>query len=254
MLVVLSLYAWRALPLTRGDFVVFLDGVLCTLRSGAGLAVRKSVWLSFPKSNCRTKACKVEASRASSPAALLVYSAPSVVLLAAVATPVMLRAISWLPLATSLTLRLISLVVAVCSSTAVAMVFWMSLIWAMIWLISVMPSIAPLVSAWMASILRLISSVALAVSLANSFTSLATTAKPLPASPARAASMVAFNARRWVCAAIVVMTLITWPISRLLSPSLLTFWLAASATFTPLPATFAASRALVEISRMLTVI
>src|SRR5882762_1635570 len=69
----------------------------------------------------------------------------------------------------------------------------------MIWLISVMPSIAPLVSAWMASILRLISSVALAVSLASSFTSLATTAKPFPASPARAASMAAFRASRFVC-------------------------------------------------------
>ena len=46
------------------------------------------------------------------------------------------------------------------------------------------------------------SSVAFAVSCASSFTSLATTAKPLPASPARAASMVAFSASRFVCSAI----------------------------------------------------
>jgi len=51
-----------------------------------------------------------------------------------------------------------------------------------------------------------ISSVARAVSLASSFTSLATTAKPLPASPARAASIVAFSASRLVCCAMEVIT------------------------------------------------
>ncbi len=66
------------------------------------------------------------------------------------------------------------------------------------------------------------SSVALAVSLASSFTSLATTAKPLPASPARAASIVAFSASRLVCWAIDVITLMTLPMSALLSPSLAT--------------------------------
>ena len=125
--------------------------------------------------------------------------APSVVLRAAWATPVMFWAISLLPLAASATLRLISLVVAVCSSTALAIVFWMSLIWLMILPIWPMASTAPLVSVWIASILWLMSSVALAVCLASSLTSLATTAKPLPASPARAASMVAFSASRLVC-------------------------------------------------------
>jgi len=60
----------------------------------------------------------------------------------------------------------------------------------------------------------------LAVCLASSLTSLATTANPLPASPARAASMVALRASRFVCWAIVVMTLMTLPISVLLSPKL----------------------------------
>ncbi len=83
-----------------------------------------------------------------------------------------------------------------------------------------MASTAALVSVWIASILRLMSSVALAVCLASSFTSLATTAKPLPASPARAASMVAFNASRFVCCAMEVMTLMTLPISVDDSPSL----------------------------------
>jgi hypothetical protein len=46
-----------------------------------------------------------------------------------------------------------------------------------------------------------ISPVALAVCTANDFTSDATTAKPRPASPARAASMVALSASRLVCSA-----------------------------------------------------
>ena len=50
---------------------------------------------------------------------------------AACATPEMFCAISMLPLAASVTLRPISLVVAVCSSTALAIVFELSLIWLM---------------------------------------------------------------------------------------------------------------------------
>ena len=57
-----------------------------------------------------------------------------------------------------------------------------------------------------------ISSVAFAVWLASDFTSDATTAKPRPASPARAASMVAFSASKLVCSAIAVMSLTTSPI------------------------------------------
>src|SRR5262249_29344893 len=164
----------------------------------------------------------------------------------------MFWAISLLPWAASATFRLISPVVAVRSSTALAIVFWMSLIWLMIFPIWAMASTAPLESPWMASILRLMSSVALAVCLASSLTSLATTAKPLPASPARAASMVAFMARRFVCWAMLVMTLMTLPISALLSPSLATMALVFSATLTPEVATLAASLALLAISLMLT--
>ena len=102
----------------------------------------------------------------------------------------------------------------------------------------------------MASIFWPISSVALAVSLASSLTSLATTAKPLPASPARAASMVAFSASRLVCCAMEVMTLMTLPISTLDSPSLAMVALVDSATPTAALATFADSLALLEISRM----
>ena len=55
-----------------------------------------------------------------------------------------------------------------------------------------------LVAAWMPEICWLISPVAFAVCSASAFTSEATTAKPRPASPARAASMVAFSASRLV--------------------------------------------------------
>ena len=60
--------------------------------------------------------------------------------------------------------------------------------------------------------LRAMSSVARAVSFASSFTSLATTAKPLPASPARAASIVALSARRLVWEAMSEIRLTTSPI------------------------------------------
>src|SRR5271170_393273 len=130
----------------------------------------------------------------------------------------------------------------------------MSLFWLMIVPISSMALIALLVLLWIASIFWLISSVALAVSLANSLTSLATTAKPFPASPARAASMVAFSARRLVCCAIEVMTLITLPISALLSPSLVMVALVESAALTAAVATRAASPAFLEISRLPAVI
>ena len=69
-------------------------------------------------------------------------------------------AISVVPPAASCTDRDISLVVAVCSSTALAIVVCRSEIWATT---------------------ELISSIAFAVSCANSLTSFATTAKPLPA-------------------------------------------------------------------------
>jgi methyl-accepting chemotaxis protein len=81
------------------------------------------------------------------------------------------------------------------------------------------------------------SSVARAVSLASSLTSLATTAKPLPASPARAASMVALRASRFVCCAIEVITLMTLPISALDSPKDATVPFAAPATVTAVVAT-----------------
>src|SRR5215510_11227521 len=118
----------------------------------------------------------------------------------------------------------------------------------MILLIWAMASTAPWVTWRMASIFWPMSSVALAVSLASSLTSLATTAKPLPASPARAASIVALSASRLVCWAIEVMTLMTLPISTADSPSLATVMLVVSATFTAWLATWDASLALLAIS------
>ena len=79
-----------------------------------------------------------------------------------------------------------------------------------------------------------ISSVALAVWPASAFTSLATTAKPRPASPARAASMVALSASRLVCSAMSVMSLTTSPMRPAASLSSLTVALVRSASLTAL--------------------
>jgi hypothetical protein len=68
------------------------------------------------------------------------------------------------------------------------------------------------VADWIAVTRPAISSVAFAVWLASSLTSEATTAKPRPASPARAASMVAFSASRLVWAAMVLIRPTTSPI------------------------------------------
>ena len=105
----------------------------------------------------------------------------------AVDTASMFAAIRPAESAASTTLRFISVVVAVCSSTAAAIVLCESLISPMIEEISPMARTAPSVSAWIASTRAVMSWVAFAVSWASSLTSLATTAKPLPASPARAA-------------------------------------------------------------------
>ena len=56
---------------------------------------------------------------------------------------------------------------------------------------------------------------ACAVCVARCFTSLATTAKPFPASPARAASMVALSASRFVWSANFAIRRTTSPISSL---------------------------------------
>jgi len=100
---------------------------------------------------------------------------------------------------------------------------------------------AAFVSVWMASILPLMSSVAAAVCLASSLTSLATTAKPLPASPARAASMVAFKASKFVCCAMLVITLMTLADLDAALAELGHVLLVSAATLTASVATLAAS-------------
>ena len=89
----------------------------------------------------------------------------------------------------------------------------MSEIWAMVPPISLMAATDSWVAPCMPRMCDDISSVAFAVWLASDLTSDATTAKPRPASPARAASMVAFSASRLVCSAIAVISLTTSPIS-----------------------------------------
>ena len=138
-------------------------------------------------------------------------------------------------------LRLISLVVTLCSSTAAAIFVCSPSIFSITATISPIAPTALEVSASIASIFDPMSSVALAVSRARSLTSLATTAKPFPASPARAASIVALRARRFVCSAIEVITFTTWPISALDVPSLSIVFDVARAMSTDWRATPAAS-------------
>ena len=121
----------------------------------------------------------------------------------------MLDETSWVPVAACWTFDAISRVAAPCSSTAEAMVVAVSEMSEMTLPISWIAVTASRVSAWIAAIWAPISSVALAVWLASDLTSEATTAKPLPASPARDASMVALSARRLVWAAMSLMRLTT---------------------------------------------
>ncbi|MFK4572295.1 hypothetical protein ABIF94_003731 [Bradyrhizobium ottawaense] len=82
----------------------------------------------------------------------------------------------------------------------------------MVSLIDLMAPTESSVAVWIPVICWLISPVALAVCSASALTSEATTAKPRPASPARAASMVALRARRLVWPAIWLMSSTTSPI------------------------------------------
>src|ERR1700712_712360 len=131
---------------------------------------------------------------------------------AARCTPEMLELTSWVPRAASWTLREISLVADPCSSiaAAIAMPIWSisAITLATFWIAVTVSSLA----AWMAAICSDISVVALAVWPASDLTSEAMTAKPRPASPARAASMVALRASRLVWAAMLWISVTTSPI------------------------------------------
>ena len=87
----------------------------------------------------------------------------------------------------------------------------------MVWPMLRIAPTAEVVTPCIAAIWARISSVALAVWSARDLTSEATTAKPRPASPARAASMVALSASRLVCEAMVWIRSITALIGSALS-------------------------------------
>ena len=95
--------------------------------------------------------------------------------------------------------RAISFVASLCCSTAIATAFASVSISATAAVIDLISPTALLVAPWIAAIWAAMSSVAVAVCPASVLTSKATTAKPLPASPARAASIVAFKASKLVC-------------------------------------------------------
>ncbi len=103
------------------------------------------------------------------------------------------------------------------------------------WIDSTVPPVASCIPAiWAAS-----SSVAAAVRLARDLTSEATTAKPLPASPARAASIVALSASRLVWLAMSLISSTTLPIFCAASARLSTVVLVLFASSTARPAMLA---------------
>ena len=99
-----------------------------------------------------------------------------------------------------------------CCSTAEEIEVVISLMRSIVSPIALIASTDSPVARCMLTIWELISSVAFAVWPARFLTSCATTANPRPASPARAASMVALSASRLVCSAIDVISFTTSPI------------------------------------------
>jgi hypothetical protein len=116
------------------------------------------------------------------------------------------------PSAAPLTFCEISLVAAVCSSTDAAAADVYSTISPIRWAIRPIAATALPVEFCTSRIWLEISSVALAVATASDLTSAATTAEQRPTSPARAASMVALSASRFVCSAMPRMSFTTSPI------------------------------------------
>ena len=146
----------------------------------------------------------------SSATALTVFALPRVSAVASLTRPTS-ATVSMVRFEAMSALRAISRVAAPCSVTAAAMVAVMSPTSRMVRWIAPMASTERTVACCMPAIWEEISSVALAVWPASALTSLATTANPRPASPARAASMVALSASRFVCSAIAVISLTTSP-------------------------------------------
>src|SRR5580704_3251148 len=150
-------------------------------------------------------------SRASDRADVSISDEAAPVSLAPSVTLVMPDAASLVPTAASRMLRDMSPVAALCSSTAAAIAAEISEICWIVPLISLIAATESCVALCMPAICVEMSPVALAVCAASALTSWATTAKPRPASPARAASMVALSASRLVCSAIAVISWTTSP-------------------------------------------
>ena len=135
-----------------------------------------------------------------------------------------------------------SLVVSFCSATALLTFSNTGRIASMALEMRCTASTEPAASFCSASIFCLISSVAFWVCTASALTSEATTAKPRPATPARAASMVEFSASSVVCFAICAIRLTTLPIAADNSLSRSTLRLASCAAALAWSASFEASR------------
>ncbi|MCB0184630.1 MAG: hypothetical protein KDE31_10210 [Caldilineaceae bacterium] len=176
------------------------------------------------------------------------FATPSTALRDVSASAAMLVEIASAPRAASTVFLAISLVTMLCSSIAATIVDCISALRSITPLIITIASTADCVSAWIDPTLPRISSVAVDVCLARSLTSPATTAKPFPASPARAASIVAFSASRLVCSAIELITSTTLPISADESPRARTMPVTCADSSTASALTFWTSVVLIVIS------
>ncbi|BAA29580.1 114aa long hypothetical protein [Pyrococcus horikoshii OT3] len=85
---------------------------------------------------------------------------------------------------------------------------------------SLVASTASLISSVILSMMLFMLSAACLLSSANFLISWATTANPLPASPALAASIAAFKANKFVCSAMLVITLVISSMFLLISETL----------------------------------
>lgn len=144
---------------------------------------------------------------------------------------VTLELISAMPRAAWFTFSEMSLVITACSSMASDMEMTMSFMSSMTDMISAISLAVTVVTFWMAATVRRMFSVAAAVCWDSSLISPATTAKPRPAAPALAASMVAFKASRLVWEEMAAMLAVTEPISLAALPSW-SMWRVVSAALT----------------------
>ena len=192
-------------PRGVGTSILRLQGSFCVVR---GVPAR-SPWRSSTAQRDLSFCANVVTARP----ALATLSPCASASLVALSISVALSPTETMKLEAEAALSAISPVVAFCSATAPLTFSNTGRIASIACEMRCTASTEPAASRCSASIFLVISSVAFWVCTASAFTSVATTAKPRPASPARAASMVELRASSVVCRAICAIRLTTLPIA-----------------------------------------